>query len=99
MRVRWSIQARDDLLKIGDYIAADDPRAARLWVEKLRERARRAGRTPGSGRIVPRFERDDVRKIFFRTYRIVYRVLTREILVITVREGHKLTDDVDPDTD
>ncbi len=38
-----------DLVAIGDYIAADNPAAARSWVEKLRQRAVKASKVPGSG--------------------------------------------------
>jgi len=38
---------------------------------------------------VPELGRDDAREIFLRSYRIVYRVLPREIIIVTVLEGHR----------
>lgn len=86
-----------DLVAIGDYIAADNPAAARSWVEKLRQRAVKASKVPGSGRVVPEIGRDDVREVFQRTYRIVYRVVDDGIVVLTVFEGHRLLGKVEPD--
>ena len=44
--LRWTRRAAADLMAIGEYIAADDPAAARVWVEKLRQRAVRASKLP-----------------------------------------------------
>lgn len=88
-RVCWSRRAARDLVEIGEFIAADDPVAARRWVERLRDRARLAAVTPLGGRSVPELNRDDVREVFLRTYRIVYRILPRQIAVVTVFEGHR----------
>ena len=89
-RVRWSHRAREDLLEIARFIGADDPGAARAWVEKLREQARRVASTPMAGRRVPELGRDDIREVLLRHYRIVYRVEPHGILVLTVFEGHRL---------
>lgn len=88
-RLRWSRRATRDLLEIGDYIAADDPRAARRWVERLRARAALATSNPLGGRIVPELGRRDIREVFMKTYRIVYLVQPREIVVLTIFEGHR----------
>ncbi len=95
--LRWTERALADLFAIGDYIALDDPAAARSWVERLRQRALRAADVPRAGRVVSEIGREDVREIFVRTYRIVYRIVEDSIVVLTVFEGHRLLGDVDPD--
>ncbi len=95
--LRWTDRAVSDLIAIGDYIAADNPVAARSWVEKLRQRAVKASKLPRTGRIVPELARDDAREIFQRTYRIVYRIVDDGIVVLTVLEGHRLLGKLDPD--
>ena len=90
MKFVWTQRARADLLAIGDYIAEDNPRAARRWVDKLRDRARKAAQMPGAGRMVPEVGSQDVREVFVRTYRIVYKVRQRQIDVLTVFEGRRL---------
>ena len=95
--LRWTERAANDLISIGEHIAADNPTAARTWVEKIRQRAARASSMPRAGRVVPEVARDDVREVFQRTYRIVYRVVDDGIVVLTVFEGHRLLGKLDPD--
>ncbi len=97
--VRWTRDAVEDLREIRSFIALDDARAATRWVERLRERARLAADHPLSGRIVPEFGRDDLREVFVRTYRVVYRALPGEIHVLTVFEGSRLLRSSDIDDD
>ena len=61
MIVRWMPQALDDLAAIRQYIARDNPRAARGWVSKLEHRTNGAGTGPLAGRVVPELRRADVR--------------------------------------
>jgi toxin ParE1/3/4 len=93
VRVRWSARARDDLLSIGRYIALENPRAAREWVEKLRMKATEAAQSPRAGRRVPEINRDDIRETLLRSYRIVYKIGKGSVEVITVFEGHRLLPD------
>lgn len=89
MASKWTERAVADLLAIGEHIAADNPTAARAWLERLRERAEVAAVAPLAGRMVPEVGRDDVRETFPRSYRIVYRVEPDGITVLTVFEGHR----------
>jgi toxin ParE1/3/4 len=50
MKVRWTRPARDDLIRIQDYIAQDNPRAAFRVVETIRERTGKLVEHPRSGR-------------------------------------------------
>ena len=90
MKILWTDRARRDLLDIGRFVARDNLRAARAWVERLRERARKAAETPLVGRVVPERADQEVREVFVRNYRIVYRVFDDAIHVLTVFEGHRL---------
>jgi toxin ParE1/3/4 len=90
MKLRWSQQAVEDLLKIGRFIAEDNPPAARRWVERLRQRARQAAEFPQAGRMVPEHSRPELREVIVRNYRIVYLVTEDAIEVLTVFEGHRL---------
>ena len=90
MRLRWSRQARDDLLEIGRYISRDNPVAARRWVERLRQRARQAAELPLAGRVVPEYSLPNLREVLVRSYRIIYLVGENAIELLTVFEGHHL---------
>lgn len=93
MKLRWSRQAVEDLLKIGRYIAADNPAAARRWVERLRQHARKTAEFPQAGQMVPEHSRPELREVIAGSYRIVYLVGADVIEVMTVFEGHQLLPD------
>jgi toxin ParE1/3/4 len=88
--IQWTARALSDLREIDAYIARDNPVAAERWVAKLVAKAEAAARRPHVGRIVPERARADVREVFVRTYRIVYRVRERGIVALTVFEGRRL---------
>lgn len=90
MKLRWSQRAQDDLVEIARFIAQDNPTAARNWVKRLRERARQAAASPLAGRYVPERRREHIREVFLRSYRIIYRIQSTELVVLTVLEGHRL---------
>ncbi len=89
-RLTWTTRASDDLDAIDAYIAEDNPIAAERWIEELLATAQRAAEMPLSGRRVPELERDDIRELLKRSYRVIYRVLDDRIEVLTVFEGHRL---------
>jgi addiction module RelE/StbE family toxin len=90
LSIEWTERAVADLRAIDEYIAADNPAAAERWVGRLIAKAEAAARLPMAGRVVPEKGRTDIREVFLRTYRIVYRVREDSILVLTVFEGHRL---------
>ncbi len=99
MKISWTYRAADDLLAIGDRIAGDKPAAARAWVERLRERAARIAEAPLAGRVVPELGRNNVREVFLRAYRIVYRIVPEGAVVLTLFEGHRLLGNLDPEAE
>ena len=45
---------------------------------------------PRSGRVVPEFERSDIRELIVQSYRIVYRVRGEDVEILTVHHGARL---------
>lgn len=86
MKLRWTLRARR---KVED-IARGKPGAERCWVATLRRRAAIAAERPLAGRAVPALDREDVRKVIVRGYRIVYRVSENLVEVLAVFESHRL---------
>ncbi|QRK10852.1 type II toxin-antitoxin system RelE/ParE family toxin [Archangium violaceum] len=60
------------------------------WVERLRQRAQEAASIPRAGRRVPEVDREHIREVLLRSYRIVHRVVRDDIEVLTIFEGHRL---------
>jgi toxin ParE1/3/4 len=78
-----------ELGEIGEFIARDKPAAANRWVTTLMTAAEQAAALPFSGRRVPEFNRDDLREVIKRGYRIVYLVTDERIEILTIRDGHR----------
>jgi plasmid stabilization system protein ParE len=97
--VVWTNRAVADLREIGDYIAQDNPVAAERWITILLRVAESAATLPLAGRVVPEIGREDVREVFKRAYRIVYRVAETRIEILTVFEGHRRFPSDVPDED
>ena len=90
MKLQWSETSKNDLIAIRNFIAEDNPTAARKWIDRLKEKARNIVHQPLAGRKVPELSRDDIREVVERNYRIVYQVHSDRISILTVFESHRL---------
>ena len=89
MKVEWSQPARDDLAQIRAFIAADSPRYARQFVERIIGAVRRLREFPLLGRKVTEADRDDVRELIFQNYRVIYYVEEQRVFVLSVIHGSR----------
>ncbi|MEN8245402.1 MAG: type II toxin-antitoxin system RelE/ParE family toxin [Thermodesulfobacteriota bacterium] len=90
MKLFWTETAKQDLMAIRQYISADNPTAAKRWINRLRQRARHSRHAPLAGRMLPELAREDILELIEGNYRIVYQVFDDRIVVLTVFEGHQL---------
>ena len=83
--------AERDLTRISLRIAADDPRAARRFVERIREHCAHLTRFPGLGRPRPDVH-PQVRSLAHGSYVIYYRRDERadEVHVLRIWHGRRL---------
>jgi len=90
MKIVWTAQALERLVEIEEFIAADSPVRARKFVERLIARGDSLSRSPLRGRIVSELSHPQIREIFEKAYRIVYRIRKSQVEILTVFEGHRL---------
>ena len=93
MKVFWTRRALRRLQQLHDHIALDQPANAVQFVDRLTRRAEKIASAPMGGLKVAKFERDDVRQVFEGQYRIIYRILSDRIDVLTVRHVSRLIPD------
>ena len=91
-RVRWTPQALDDVEAICKFIARDSNYYARLFANKVFEKAKTIESFPYSGRRVPEIEEDTIRELIYGNYRIIYRILSKEIQILTVHHSARFLD-------
>jgi len=90
MKIVWSQEALDQLAEVDDYISKDSPKRAAIFVDQLVAQAEGLPDNPGMGRMVPEIGNPGIRELIFKKYRIVYRLKSDCIEVLTVFEGHRL---------
>ncbi|MES0491652.1 MAG: type II toxin-antitoxin system RelE/ParE family toxin [Leptospirales bacterium] len=83
-KVHWSEIAQFDLENIGDYIADDPPIFAIEFIENLLQHTRNLENYPFIGRVVPEFEIESLREIIYFNYRIVYKLKSEIIYIVSI---------------
>ena len=87
MKLEWTEPALLDLECIRDYIKRDSEFYANRFVERIIEAVEGLEQFPEMGRWVPEAEAENIRELLFHSYRIIYRVETNSILILTVIHG------------
>lgn len=86
-QVTWAEPALDDLRAIVDFVGRDSAAYAARLGQRILEAPRRLASLPRSGSRVPEFDRDDIRELTVRPYRIIYAVRGELCLVVAVIHG------------
>ena len=87
--VIWTEPALDDVRVIMEHIAKDSPAYAARLGTRIVEAPRGLARFPEGGSIVPEFDRDDIREILVRPYRIIYTTRDQHCFVAAVVHGSR----------
>jgi plasmid stabilization system protein ParE len=74
VRIHWTNKALNDLISIYEYIGQSSPGYADQTVDRLTRRIEQIEVFPESGRAVPEYERDDIRELIERPYRVIYQI-------------------------
>ncbi|MBU2591412.1 MAG: type II toxin-antitoxin system RelE/ParE family toxin [Nitrospinota bacterium] len=85
MRVIWSPLAVDRASEIADYIARDKPSAAEKWIDTIFSKVEQLESSPEIGRILPEIDNSQFRELIYGNYRIIYRIETKQISILTIR--------------
>jgi len=72
-----------------DYIAEDSPENAYRFIERLFDAAEPLADQPKMGRHVPEAERQDMRELLYKDYRIIYRIKPEQVDILTVIHGSR----------
>lgn len=88
-QVRWSLTAGNDLQNIEDFIARDSVLHAVTFVDQIIESAEALLKNPRIGRVLPEFNREDLREVIFRNYRIVYLLKDENVFILRVVHGSR----------
>lgn len=95
MKVIWSPLAVERAYEEARYIADDKPEAALRWLDGLFESTDRLESFPESGHVVPEIGSSEYRQIIYKSHRVVYRIETHTVSILTVRRSKRLLDPSD----
>ena len=90
MKILWSPLSLDRLEDIFEYISNEDKVAAQKQITKIFKRVETLSKYPERGRKVPEANREEIREVFEGQYRIIYRVDTKKVFVLTIRNFTQL---------
>jgi toxin ParE1/3/4 len=86
-------EAEEDLLRISDYIARDNPPAARQWLDDIEEKLEFLARQPYAGEAVNHI-RAGVRRFTHGQYVIFYEPRDNGIVLIRVLHSARKAEDL-----
>ena len=91
-KLEWSLQSIEDIEAIASYIEKDSAIYAKSVVSKIYDKSNMLTDFPKMGRIVPELNSENIREIFVYSYRVIYKVKDKTILIIAVVHGKMLLD-------
>ncbi|MCK4543128.1 MAG: type II toxin-antitoxin system RelE/ParE family toxin [Spirochaetales bacterium] len=90
MKVIWTDEALERMSEIDEFISRDSPLKAEEFIDFLISQEEIISQNPEIGRVVPELSNSGIRELIIKGYRLVYRIMSHRIEILTVFEGHKL---------
>ena len=95
MKILWSPLSVKRLEEIFEYISKHNSPAAQKMVDRIFKKVETLSEYPKRGRKVPEVKREEIREVFLGEYRIIYRVESNKVVVLTIRNSKQLLSDKD----
>jgi len=89
MKILWTEPAIEDLRNLHGYIARDSEVYARSFVQRIILAVDRLPDFPRLGRMVPEADEEMIRELLYQNYRIIYRIKSDLIEILTVIHGRR----------
>ena len=89
MKIRWTDPAVDSLRNLHDYIAKDSEVYASSFIQRMVLALEKLTEFPRLGRVVPEADEETIRELLYQNYRIIYRIKSESIEILTVIHGNR----------
>jgi len=73
--------------------------AAQEWASGIFQLADQLARFPRRGRIVPEVRRSSIRELIYGDYRVIYKIESTSVGILTVRHGRRRFDPTEVEGD
>ncbi|MHB8580678.1 MAG: type II toxin-antitoxin system RelE/ParE family toxin [Ignavibacteriaceae bacterium] len=90
MKISWSPLAVERLENIYEYFAIDNYSEAKKMVVRIFKKVETLSKNPERGRKVPEANREEIREVFEGEYRIIYRIESKKVFILTIRNFKQL---------
>ena len=87
VKVIWTQHAINDLKIIHEFISLDSKQYADKVINKVIDRVDQLEAFPQSGRVVPEFDKDEIRELIEGSYRIVYKIAKDYVGVVRIHHS------------
>lgn len=84
MKVYWTNNALNHLDLIYHYIEPTSAIYARRMVDKITSKSIQIANHPLSGKVIREYQLENIREVFAKPYRIIYRITINQIDVLAV---------------
>jgi addiction module RelE/StbE family toxin len=88
VRINWTQKAKKDLKHISDFIALDSKFFAIITIKEILKKVEILENFPKIGRTIPEINNTIFREIFYKNYRILYKIVSdNQIDILAVVNG------------
>ncbi|PNV83245.1 MAG: plasmid stabilization protein [Sulfurimonas sp.] len=90
--LKWTTNAKNDLLSIVAYIKIDSPSIANDIYQKIKEKANSSNFFPLKGRVVPELQKEGItfyREIITSSWRIIYKVGNDTVYIMAILDSRQ----------
>lgn len=91
-KLKWTTNAKDDLLNIVSYIKKDSPSIANDIYQKIRKKAHSNNFFPLKGRVVPELQKEGItlyREVIASPWRIIYKVGNDTVYIMAILDSRQ----------
>ncbi len=85
--IKWTETAMTDLEGAAEFIGRDSRFYASALVREARAAAQSLQRYSSRGRVVPERNHPDIRELFIRGYRLIYKITTDHVFILAFVHG------------
>jgi plasmid stabilization system protein ParE len=90
VKIFWTPLAVERLENIFEFISKEDSIVAGKMIDRIFKKVETLSKYPERGRKVPEANREEIREVFESSYRIIYRVDSKRIYVLSIRNFKQL---------
>ncbi len=91
-QLKWTQNAKNDLLEIVKYIKKDSPLAAKDIYLKIRTKAKSSNFFPLKGRVVPELKKEGItiyRELVCTPWRIIYKIGDNTVYIMAILDSRR----------